>query len=174
MISNNFIPEKIADFNVYLDGKVLIGVASSVTLPQVQMMRTSVEGAGIGGTLDSPVLGQFESMAQEIQFNALYSDIQELLHPMKNIKLTFRAAQQALDKSEGYALKGMRVVETGRVKSFNPGRIQKGASMEATVQLELTAILIENDGAPLVEVDKLNGVYKVRGEDMLAELRTLV
>ena len=133
MISNNYIPEKINDFNAYQDGKVLIGVASSVTLPQVRMQSTTVEGVGIAGALESPVVGQFESMEQEIQFNTLYSSATELLNPLKNINLTFRASQQVLDKAEGYAHKGMRVVEKGRVKSFNPGRIHMRNSVILTI-----------------------------------------
>jgi hypothetical protein len=62
----------------------------------------------------------------------------------------------------------------GRVKKFKPGKIEKSESMEATVTLELTYILIENDGESLVEIDKLNGVYKVNGQDMLADIKNLV
>lgn len=39
--------------------------------------------------------------------------------------------------------------------------------------LELTYLLVENDGSPLLEVDKLNGVYKVNGVDMLAGISEL-
>ena len=46
--------------------------------------------------------------------------------------------------------------------------------MEATVTLELTYIMIEVDGEQLVEIDKLNNVYKVRGQDMLAKVRGLI
>ena len=46
--------------------------------------------------------------------------------------------------------------------------------MEATVTLELTAIKVEVDGAVLLEVDKLNGVYKVNGVDMLAGVNELI
>lgn len=45
--------------------------------------------------------------------------------------------------------------------------------MEAKVTLELTYLLVENDGSPLLEVDKLNGVYKVNGVDMLAGISEL-
>ena len=46
--------------------------------------------------------------------------------------------------------------------------------MEATVTLELTYIMVEVDGVQLLEVDKLNGVYKVNGTDMLAEVNSLI
>ena len=71
MISDNYIPEKINEYNVYLDGVKMIGVASSHTLPEVNMQTSTVSGMGVNGEVDSPTLGQFESMEQEIQFNTL-------------------------------------------------------------------------------------------------------
>ena len=168
-ISNNYIPEKINDFNTYLDGNKMIGVAASVTLPEVKMKT----GAGINGEIDSPTIGQFESMEQEIDFNVLYSSAMDMLSPLSVVNLTLRAAQQVYDKTGGYAFKGLRVVEMGRVKTFNPGKVEKGEGMEAKVTLELTYLLVENDGSPLLEVDKLNGVYKVNGVDMLAGISEL-
>jgi len=174
MISNNYIPEKINDFNAYADGTKMIGVAASVTLPEINMKSSTVAGVGVNGEIDSPTIGQFESMEQEIQFNTLYSSAADMMSPMSNINLTFRAAQQVYDKTGGYAFKGLRIVEMGRVKKFKPGKIEKGESMEATVTLELTYIMIEVDGQQLVEIDKLNGVYKVNGVDMLAGVRSLI
>ena len=46
--------------------------------------------------------------------------------------------------------------------------------MEATVTLELTYLMIEVDGQQLLEVDKLNGIYKVNGTDMLAGGNSLI
>ena len=174
MISNNYVPEKINDYNAYLNGKTMIGVAASATLPEVKMKSSTVEGLGISGEIDSPTIGQFESMEQEVQFNTLYSSAADMLSPMKTVNLTFRAAQQIYDKEGGYAFKGARVVETGRVKTFNPGKLEKGGSMEATVKLELTMMQIENDGQELLYVDKLNGVYRVNGEDMMAQIKNLI
>ena len=77
------------------------------------------------------------------------------------------------DKTGGYDFKGLRVVEMGRVKKFKPGKIEKSEGMEATVTLELTYIMVEVDGEQLIEIDKLNGVYKVKGVDMLAKVRSL-
>jgi phage tail tube protein FII len=43
--------------------------------------------------------------------------------------------------------------------------------MDSSVTLELTYILVEMDGSKKVELDKLNGVYKVNGTDLLAKVR---
>lgn len=172
-ITNNHIPEKINDFNAYLSGNRMIGVGASATLPTVKMKTNTISGAGIGGEIDSPTIGQFESMEQEIQFNVLYSSAMEMLSPLSTVDLTFRAAQQVYDKSGGYAFKGLRVVEQGRVKEFDPGKIEKGECMEVKVKLELTYLKIEVDGEELLELDKLNGGYRVNGVDMLAGISAL-
>ena len=52
--------------------------------------------------------------------------------------------------------------------------VEKGEAMEATVTLELTYLMIEVDGRQLLEVDKLNGIYKVNGTDMLAGVNSLI
>ena len=114
MISSNYIPEKISEYNAYLDGSKMIGVAASVTLPEINMKTSTVSGVGVNGELDSPTIGQFESMEQEIQFNTLYSSAMDMLSPLSTVNLTLRAAQQVYDKTGGYNFKGLRVVEKGR------------------------------------------------------------
>lgn len=61
----------------------------------------------------------------------------------------------------------------GRVKKFKPGKIEKNNSMEATITLELTYLLIEVDGVEILAIDKLNQVYRVNGVDMLADVRNM-
>ena len=173
MISNNYIPEKINDANIYLAGDKMIGTTAELELPEVKMKTSTVEGMGISGEIDSPTIGQFESMEQTINFNTLYSSAMDMLSPLKTVELTIRAAQQVYDKEGGYTFKGLRVVERGRVKNFKPGKVKKSETMDASITIELTYILIEVDGSVMLEIDKLNGVYKTNDTDMLAEVRGL-
>lgn len=46
-----------------------------------------------------------------------------------------------------------------------------GDMMNASITLELTYILIEMGGVVMLELDKLNSIYKVNGKDLLAEIR---
>ena len=171
MISNNYIPEKINDANIYLAGYKMTGTTAELELPEVKMKTSTVEGMGISGEIDSPTIGQFESMEQTINFNTLYSSAMDMLSPLKTVELTIRAAQQVYDKEGGYTFKGLRVVERGRVKNFKPGKVKKSETMDASITIELTYILIEVDGSVMLEIDKLNGVYKTNDTDMLAEVR---
>ncbi len=174
MISDNYVPEKINEYNAYLDGEKMIGVVPDVDLPEIGMKASEVEGAGMLGVLDSPTIGQFESMEQEVKFNVLYSSAINMLNPLTAVNLTFRAAQQVYDKTGGYAFKGLRIVERGRVKKFKPGKLKRAEGMEATITMELTYILVEVDGTVMLEIDKLNQKYVVNGQDMLAGIAALV
>ena len=174
MISSNYIPEKISEYNAYLDGSKMIGVAASVTLPEINMKTSTVSGVGVNGELDSPTIGQFESMEQEIQFNTLYSSAMDMLSPLSTVNLTLRAAQQVYDKTGGYNFKGLRVVEIWRVKSFKHGKVEKGEAVGATMSRVVTYIRRVVAGVEGVDGEKLNGIYKVNGNDMLAGVNSLV
>lgn len=130
MISNNYVPEKINEYNAYLDGEKMIGVVPDIDLAEIGMKASEVEGAGMLGVLDSPTIGQFESIEQEIKFNVLYSSAINMLSPLEAVNLTFWAAQQMYDKNGGYAFKGLRIVQQGRVKKFKPGKLKRAEGME--------------------------------------------
>lgn len=174
MISDNYVPEKVNEYNAYLDGEKMIGVVPDIDLAEIGMKASEVEGAGMLGVIESPTIGQFEKIEQEIKFNTLYSSAIQMLSPLEAVNLTFRAAQQVYNKTGGYAFKGLRIVQQGRVKKFKPGKLKRGEGMEATVTLELTYYLIEVDGEVLLEIDKLNPKYVVCGKDMLEGIAPLV
>lgn len=174
MISNNYIPEKTNEYNVYSDGNKMVGLADELELPSVKMKSGTISGVGVNGEIDSPTIGQFESMEAKLKFNMLYSSAIDMMEPLSTVNLTVRVAQQVYDKTGGYAFKGLRTVVGGRVKEFNPGTVKKGDAMNAEVTVELTYYMIEVDGKQVLEIDKLNGVYKVNGKDMLAEVLALI
>lgn len=166
------VPEVINNYNVYHNGNVLVGVSGAVTLPNFDAITEEVSGAGILGTYDTAVVGMYGSMAQEVPFRILDTDIFSLMNPSELVDLTFRASAQSTVKSTGAIdYKGMRVVERGRLKSFTPGKLELGKQMDASVTLELLYILVEIDGKTMLEYDKLNSVFVVNGVDLLEKVR---
>lgn len=152
----------------------MIRIAAASSMPDINMLTNTISGVGINGEIDSPTIGQFKSIEHEIEFNVLYSSVVNLLSPLSAVGLTFRAAQQVYDKYDGYAFKGVHIVERSRVKSLSLGKIEKGETMGSKITLEVTYILVEVDSQLLVEIDKLNSVYKTNGNDMLAGVRELI
>lgn len=172
MSSITHVPEVINNFNAYHNGNVLVGVSGAVTLPSFDAITEEVSGAGILGTYETSVVGMYGSMAQEVPFRILDTDIFSLMNPSELVDLTFRASEQSTVKTTGAIdYKSMRVVERGRLKSFTPGKLENGKQMDATVTLELLYILIEIDGVTKLEYDKLNSVFVVNGTDLLEKVR---
>jgi P2 family phage contractile tail tube protein len=170
---DGFIPEKINLFNAYTSGNKLVGLTEEVKLPEFEAMTETISGPGILGEIDAPTPGFFGSMEQEIPFRTLYDDVFSLMSPLTAVDLTLRGSIQRVSASGGYDYVGCRVVMRGRLKKFTPGSMKQGSPMEASVTLELTYILVEFNGATKVELDKVNGVYKVNGVDILAKARSL-
>lgn len=174
MVDTSMIPHVISEYNVYLNGSKMTGVTDESTLPTVKSKTTDIQGVGILGVINHPSVGEFESIEQEIGFNLVYSDFADMLAVGKHVQLTFRAAQQMLDKTLGIQHRGLRIVEEGEVKELNLGKIKKGENMDVKVKIEVTYLLVESDGEKLLEIDKLNGVYNANGEDMMADISALI
>ena len=67
----------------------------------------------------------------------------------------------------------MRVVVRGRMVGFDPGKVKAGNGMETSVKLTILYILIELEDKPMVELDKINEVFKIRGVDVLAKIKEM-
>ena len=166
------VPEIINNFNAYNKGNVLVGVTGSVSLPNFDAITETISGAGILGEYETAIVGMYGSMEQEVPFRILDSDCFTIMNPTELVDLTFRASAQSTVKATGAIdYKGMRVVERGRLKGFEPGKLELGKQMDAKVKLELLYILIEIDGKTMVEYDKLNSVFIVNGIDLLEKVR---
>lgn len=168
-----YIPEKINDFNVYNSGNVLVGITDEVTLAELEAMTETISGPGILGEIDSPNVGHFGSIEQEIPFRVLIGNAVALIKVGDAVDLTLRGSVQLMTPSGGKKFVGMRIVMRGGCKSISLGSVKAGSPMNATVKLELTYIYLEMDGEPMIELDKINGTYEVGGVDQMAKIKAL-
>ena len=166
------IPGVINNFNLYNNGTALVGLTGEVALPDFEGITETLSGPGILGEIDEVIIGQFGSMVLEIPFRILDEDAFNLMSPVTSLNLTLRASEQYTVKSTGNIdYKGMRVVVRGRQKKLKGGTVKLGGTMDAAVTVEIAYIMIELDGKPKIELDKINGVYNVNGVDLLAKIR---
>ena len=168
------IPEVIHDFNLYLSGNKLGGVTGEVALPDFEAVTETISGAGILGEFESVIAGRYGSMEQEVPFRVINEDMFKLIDPTVPAELTLRGAIQQTVKATGAVdYIGMRVVFRGRSKKIAIGTVKQGGPMDSSIALQLTYILIEMDGKSKVELDKINGVFKINGVDLLAKVHKL-
>ena len=169
------IPEIINNFNVYNgDGNDLAGVTGEMSLADLNNLTAEISGAGIAGKYNTPVIGQYDSIQQVIPFRIMYKDMADCMNPMKVVRLNVRGAIQLTDKSTGVSkFCGLRIVFGGRCVGSKPGSVQMANPMGSSVTIEATYVLVEIAGEKVVEIDKLNNICKINGEDLLEEVRRL-
>ncbi|MGI6027893.1 MAG: phage major tail tube protein [Candidatus Heteroscillospira sp.] len=169
----NTIPTKINRYNVYNAGNRLLGVGDELTLPDFEPSSETVTGAGILGEIDDPTVGYFGNQEIEIPFRVLDKEAVDMMDMTKAIQLEIRGAQQTTDSEGNIEFCPMRVVVRGRSGKFSAGKVKAGSPMDTKATLTVLYILIELDGKTVLELDKLNEVYKVNGVDVLAKIKEM-
>ena len=168
------IPSKINNYNVYNVADRLIGVGDEVHLPDFEALADTISGAGILGELDDPTVGHFSNMEMEIPFRVIDQEAADMMDMTKAVQLTLRAAQQTLTVEGNTEFRSMRVVVRGKSATLALGSVKSGSAMESSVTLNLSYILVEVGGESLIELDKLNPTFKVRGVDILQKVREMI
>ena len=168
------IPQVVNRYNLYRKGTKLVGLTGEVEPPAVTMVTDTLEGAGTGGNMDIPVIGLTENMDIQIPFMSLTKDLFSLANPGEAEDLTLRGAIQGTDPATGkISYTSIAISMRGTVKEITPGTVKSGGRMESSVTMTLSYYKIALDGETVLEIDKLNNVFVVNGDDVLKEVRDM-
>lgn len=173
-MSVNSIPEKVVNYNVYLDNDKLIGLNADVTLPKLEQMSTTISGAGIAGEYESSVPGHFGKIEIDVTFNTVTEQSADLLIPGTK-SLVFRASQQSYDVAGGKTqFRGLKITTKVLSKGVDLGKLSVGKQTSTKNTFETIYIKVEENGKTLIELDKLNFIFKVNGVDVLEKVRNQI
>jgi uncharacterized protein len=165
------IPEKLNDFRVFVSGSSDLKGVADLQLPSFDAMTETVSGAGIAGEYESVNLGHFQSMKFTLNWRMITSELTEFLKP-ESIQVDCRLANQMYDQVSGkHQFKASRVLVKGAVTKNDLGKASKGSPYEGSSEIEVTYLKVEYDGKIIVELDKINYIYKVNGFDYMAAIR---
>ena len=167
------IPTKINKYNLYNEAERLLGAGDEVPLPDFEAMSDTISGAGILGEVEDPTVGYFGNQEMEIPFRVVDKEAVDMMDMTTAVHLTLRGAQQTTDTAGNIEFRPMRVVVRGRCKKFSPGKVKAGSAMDTKITLTVLYIMIELDGEQMVELDKFNEVFKIRGVDILAKIKEM-
>lgn len=173
-ITRSMIPEVINNFNAYIgeNGEKLIGLSGQVTLASLKYMKAEISGAGVGGTYSVSVGGLYEDITQEIPVQTLTPQNAQMMNIKKRCRITLRGALQIYDRETGARdYVQMRYTVEGSVLGLNPGSFQLGNPMGTTFEMSATYVSLVVGDDTLIELDKLNQICIVDGEDIMREIR---
>lgn len=165
------IPEKIINYKCYVDGEASPTALVDVELPDIQFMSETINGAGIAGEIESPTLGHFQNFEIGLNFRTLI-DKNFKMFSQKQYALEFRAATQSTDMNSGKITPGKLKVSTRVVpKSLGLGKLEVGKPTGSNQKFTCHYLKIEVDNEIVLEIDKINMIFNVDGEDLLAAVR---
>lgn len=164
-------PEKLNDFRAFANDKPdLLGLIDA-ELPEFKFMTETVNGAGILGEYEAPNYGHVESMKLKLNWRVITGELVDFFKP-DSIKIDLRMANQHFNaKNRKHEIMPSRVLIQGSVIGNPLGKLAKGSPYEASTEIEVHYIKLEEDGKVLLEYDRHNYIYKVDGIDYSAKIR---
>ena len=158
------IDETVIGFAVYEDATEYYGM-SEVTLPEISNLTEEISGAGMGGKVEAVILTTTFNF-RTVTKNAIK------LHEPREHHIDLRVAQQNKNTTKG-------VTEIGKVKhlltitpkKLNPGKVATASAAEVSGEYATTYYATYIDGKKVLEIDPLNYIYFVNGQDWLADVR---
>ena len=176
-MNKGVIPEVISRFNVYKGsddgGEKMLGISNKIDIPALEAITETISGSGILGEIDVTTPGEFGNIEIQIPYIGICEGMFDF-SMNKRETITLRASEQSTMTKDGTKVyEKYKFVLAGTVKAYTPGSIEKGKRMESSVTLTVSYMKIMNGDKELLELDKYNEVFKINGEDQLADLRDM-
>ena len=162
------LPRKLKNFVLFNDGNSYLGEVDEVTLPKLARKTEDWRSGGMNG----PIKADFGMEGLELEWKAggLLRDTLEQFGALKHdaVLLRFAGALQADDSEE---VQSLEITVRGRHEEIDPGSAKPGDATQFKVKTALSYYKLAIDGTTVIEIDFVNMIEVVGGEDRLAGVR---
>lgn len=167
------LPKKLKNMNLFNDGGSYAGLVKTVTLPKLGRKLESFRAGGMDGPVKVDLghsddglqmeysLGGYELIALR-QYGAVRVD---------GVMLRFAGSVQQDDSGN---VSAVEIVTRGRHEEIDFGEATPGEDTEHKITTALTYYKLTVDGDTIIEIDLLNMIFIVDGEDLLAAHRKAI
>lgn len=167
------IGNKAINYSVYIT-KRKIGDTSSVQLPSVEFMTDTIKGAGIIGEIDLPSPFQAGSMTLSIS-TRVTNNPDDLGALMSANEIEIRWVTDSVDTATANSdIVGHKAFLKVATKKIDEGKIEPGAAQDGSYEYEVLSYKRITNGKTVLEIDKLNGIFKVNGKDYTQKINALL
>jgi hypothetical protein len=163
------LPKSIKNFNVFIDGVGYAGKAEEVVTPVLERTTESYRGGAMLGEVELD-LG-IEAMKIEFTLAEFSTDVikQFGIPDASGIGVRLLAAAKADDADS--TVDAIEISVRGRFKKSDMGSLKAGDMAKMKVEMPITYLKYTVNGDVIVEIDMINGIEKINGEDRQAALR---
>lgn len=164
------LPRKLKFMNLFVDGNSYVGQVTEVTQPKLAMKMEEYRAGGMFAPVDIN-LG-LEKLEVEFKMGGYMIELlRQFGGAIDGVPLRFLGAYQQDDTEE---VASIELVMRGRFSEIDSGNSKTGDDTEQTFKATLTYYKLMENGADIVEIDALNHVFVVNGNDKLAEHRSAI
>ena len=161
---------RIVNANIYIDGTNLIGRAEEVKLPDIQAIMAEHKALGMVGTIELP--SGFDKMEGEVKWSSFYKDVMtKVANPFKFVSLQVRCSVETYTSQGRTEQKSLVTFLTVAFKKNPGGTFKQHDNAEFPTGFACYYIKQVLDGQDILEFDPMSNIYKVAGEDQLANYR---
>lgn len=162
--------KRMTDGNCYIDGTSFLGRVAEMTLPDIKATMSSHNALGMFGKMSLPT--GLDEMEATIKVNGIYSEIAKIgANPyithdfqIRGVAEVFGGAGRILTESVVCYIKGF-------AKSSPNGSFKQHEAVDATLSIVVQAIKLDIMGTVVYDIDIVNGIWIVDGEDVLLSKR---
>ena len=162
------LPRKLKNFATFADGVNYMGEIPEVTLPTLSRKMEEYRAGGMNGPIDLD-FGQ-EKMEAELKGAGWIKGLMDKWGAGTHDASLLRFAG-AVQSDDSEAIQAVEVVMRGRLKEVDPGSAKAGEMTERTYKYSLSYYKATVDGNVELEIDLVNLVEVVNGDDRLSATR---
>ena len=167
------LPRKLKHLNLFLDGENWIGVAEEYTPAKLAMKLEAYRGGGMPGAAHINMGLDDGALDTEFTFGGYEAALFKKQHQAKidGVMLRFAGSFQRDDTAQ---VSSVEIVQRGRIKEMDNGNYKVGDNSTMKVSMENSYYKVTVDNEVIIEIDTVNMVENVNGEDMMAAHRTAI
>ena len=162
------LPRKLKNFATFVDGVNYQGEMPEVTLPTLTRKMEEYRSGGMNGPIDLDM--GMEKMEAELKGAGWIKGLMAKWGAGTHDALMLRFAG-AIQSDDTDAVQAVEVVMRGRLAEVDPGSAKAGEMTEQTYKYTLSYYKLTMDGEVVLEIDLVNMVEIVHGEDRLSGVR---
>jgi P2 family phage contractile tail tube protein len=166
------IPTQVNNYSIWLNGNRFLGLADC-TLPNLGSLTDELKGAGIGGTINMPVMAHYDDWETTLNFHTITKESVELMR-QDCLLIDARAGIQHYDPACKVSIQAWRFVMRIIPKGFDLGKLEVGTKETVAVTGAVTYIKAFLDGTEVFEKDKVNMIDRVLGNDYATAIRQAI
>jgi P2 family phage contractile tail tube protein len=162
------LPRKLKNMNLFNDGISYVGEVEEVTLPVLERQMEEWRGGGMNAPIKTD--HGMNALSMEWTCGGLMDDALKQFGITKHdgALLRFAGAYQRDDRAD---VDAVEVTVRGRHSKIDMGTQKPGDNTQFKVTSELSYFKLEINGEVVIEIDILNMIERVNGEDRLADQR---